>query len=68
MAIDGIIFVPLKPDVVGHIVANSILQLIVISIVTARIVSRIYLGPGLATDDYLMLVATVRRRHRHQWY
>lgn len=60
MAIDGVVFVPLKPEVVGHVVANSIILFLVVVVVSARFASRMYLGSGLGTDDWLILVATVR--------
>lgn len=61
MALDSVVFVPLKPAVVGHVVANSIIEFLVILVVSARFASRIYLGSGLGTDDWLILVATVRQ-------
>lgn len=61
MALDSVVFVPLKPSVVGHVVANSIIEFLVILVVSARFASRVYLGSGLGTDDWLILVATVRK-------
>lgn len=51
-------YLPLKSEVVGHIVANSIFQFLVLTVVAARVASRIYLGSGLGADDWLILVAT----------
>lgn len=69
---DPIVKIPMKDYVIGHVITNSVVQFIVILVVSARFASRIYLGSGLAADDWLILAATVssspslRRRRKRE--
>jgi hypothetical protein len=56
---DPIVVIPMKDYVVGHVIANSVVQFLVVLVVCARFVSRIKFGSGVGTDDWLILAATV---------
>jgi hypothetical protein len=55
----GITMMPLKPEVRGHIIVESVMQFLVFVVVGLRFYSRRFLGAGIGIDDLIILLSAL---------